>query len=534
MHLGASSTDRRQQARRLITSEHGQSPRNHFISVPVAISVTLVPNPSAFTQIMSNRLFPLFADLRERPVLVVGGGVVALRKIAALRSAGARVRVGAPELHDELKKLVASQQIDFLPGKFEVSWLDEVWLVVAATDDIEINRQIAASAEARRLFVNVVDDAELSSYQVPSVIERGPLQIAISSAGAAPMLARHIREKLEAQFDESYGSLTALLARHRERIREHLPILPQRRRWFEKLLQGPVLSLLRQQQTIKAEHALLSALSQQDAKNKQGSVALVGAGPGDAGLLTLRALRLLNEADVILHDRLVSKEVLALARRDAEFIEVGKESGHHYTTQDGIHDLLLEHASAGKRVVRLKGGDPFIFGRGGEECEILRAHNIPYEIVPGVTAALACAAYAGIPLTHRDHAQSLRFVTAHCQKSEDSLDWQQLAAEKQTLAVYMGVASLDRLQHKLIEHGRKADTPFALIENGSRAEQRVVSGTLQNLSQRALYYQIQSPALLIIGEVAAFAGSLHWFGAAPLGEIAEVGADKNFSLLAAA
>lgn len=466
---------------------------------------------------MSSRLFPLFADLRNRPVLVVGGGVVAVRKIAALRSAGALVRVGSPELVDELKLLASKNEIDYLPGKFEESWLSDVWLVVAATDDNEVNQSIAAAAEARRLFVNVVDDAELSSYQVPSVIERGPLQIAISSAGAAPMLARHIREKLEAQFDESYGSLTALLAQHRERIRQQLPVLPQRRRWFEKLLQGPVLSLLRQRQTIKAEHALLSALSQQDAQAKQGSVALVGAGPGDAGLLTLRALRLLNEADVILHDRLVSKHVLALARRDAEFIEVAKESGHHYTTQDGIHALLLEHAKAGKRIVRLKGGDPFIFGRGGEECEVLRENDIPYEIVPGVTAALACAAYAGIPLTHRDHAQSLRFVTAHCAKSEDSLDWQQLAAEKQTLAVYMGVASLERLQKKLIEHGRDPSTPIALIENGSRPEQRVIVGTLENLSQRAIQHQVKSPALLIIGEVAAFANSLHWFGDSPLG-----------------
>ena len=257
----------------------------------------------------------------------------------------------------------------------------------------------------------------------------------------------------------------------------------------------------------------------------------MGAGPGDAGLLTLRALRLLNEADVILHDRLVSKDVLALARRDAEFIEVAKESGNHYTTQDGIHELLLEHAKAGKRVVRLKGGDPFIFGRGGEECEVLRAHDIPFEVVPGVTAALACAAYAGVPLTHRDYAQSLRLVTAHCQKSEDTLDWQQLAAGKQTLAIYMGVASLERLQNKLIEHGRSSDTPFAIIENGSRPEQRVVTGTLAQLSSRATQHRVKSPALLIIGEVAAFANRLHWFGAAPLGETS---IEKKHSLLAAA
>lgn len=467
---------------------------------------------------MSENLFPLFANLHNRQVLVVGGGVVALRKVAALKAAGALVRVGAIELCNELLTQFEKAEIEFIPGRFQEHWLDDVWLVVAATDDLVVNRAVASAAEARRLFVNVVDDAELSSYQVPSIINRGQLQIAISSAGAAPMLARHIREKLEAQFDESYGYLTALLSNHRHSIRKQLPVLAQRRRWFETLLASPILSTLRQRQFIKAENDLLTALTQQSDNKPKGFVALVGAGPGDAGLLTLRALRLLNEADVILHDRLVSKEVLALARRDAEFIEVAKQAGNHHTTQDGIHALLLEHAKAGKRVVRLKGGDPFIFGRGGEECEILRAHHIPFEVVPGVTAALACAAYAGIPLTHRDYAQSLRFVTAHCQKSEDNLNWQQLATEKQTLAVYMGVTGLERLQNKLLEYGRAASTPFALIENGTRPEQRIITGSLANLSERATQHNVQSPALLIIGEVAAFAHSLHWFGEAPLSE----------------
>lgn len=467
---------------------------------------------------MNESLFPLFANLKNRLVLVVGGGTVAVRKVAALSAAGARVRVGAPEFADELLALQGQSNIELLTGHFQAQWLDDVWLVVAATDDMQVNQAVAKAAEARRLFVNVVDDAELSSYQVPSVIHRGSLQIAISSAGAAPMLARHIREKLEAQFDESYGYLTGILERHRQRIRRELPVLSQRRRWFETLLKGPILATLRQHQFIKAEQILFSALSQQDI-HTQGSVALVGAGPGDAGLLTLRALRLLNEADVILHDRLVSKEVLALARRDAQFIEVAKQAGNHHTTQDGIHALMLEHANAGKRVVRLKGGDPFIFGRGGEECEVLRANNIPFEVVPGVTAALACAAYAGIPLTHRDYAQSLRFVTAHCQKSEDTLDWQQLAAEKQTLAIYMGVSALTRLQSKLIEHGRQPSTPFALIENGTRPEQRIITGTLEQLSARAEAHHVQSPALLIIGEVAGLSHSLHWFGQAPLTDI---------------
>ena len=252
-----------------------------------------------------------------------------------------------------------------------------------------------------------------------------------------------------------------------------------------------------------------------------GRVTLVGGGPGDPGLLTLRGLRALNEADVILHDRLVSRDVLDLARRDAEFVEVGKEAGTHHTTQAQIHALLLEHARAGRRVVRLKGGDPFVFGRGGEELEFLRAHGIAYEVVPGVTAALACAAHAGIPLTHRGHAQSVRFVTAHCRESLDTLDWRALAAERQTLAVYMGVAGLERLRAQLLAHGRAPSTPFALVENGSRAQQRVVCGRLDRLPELAQRHAVRSPALLILGEVAALATQLHWFGAAPLGDVDE-------------
>jgi uroporphyrin-III C-methyltransferase/precorrin-2 dehydrogenase/sirohydrochlorin ferrochelatase len=275
--------------------------------------------------------------------------------------------------------------------------------------------------------------------------------------------------------------------------------------------------LLRQQQAAAAEATLIDTLEGTPGVNTSGSVALVGAGPGDPGLLTLRALRLLNQADVILHDRLVGKEILALARRDAEFIEVGKQAGNHHTTQHRIHELLLEHARAGRRVVRLKGGDPFVFGRGGEELEFLRGHDIAYEVVPGITAALACAAYAGVPLTHRDHAQSVRLLTAHCQSSTDSLDWRALAQEKQTLAIYMGVAELDRLRANLLEHGRSPNTRFALIENGSRPEQRVIVGSLDELPQLARRHAVVSPALLILGEVAALAEKLLWFGAEPVG-----------------
>jgi uroporphyrin-III C-methyltransferase/precorrin-2 dehydrogenase/sirohydrochlorin ferrochelatase len=291
-----------------------------------------------------------------------------------------------------------------------------------------------------------------------------------------------------------------------------------RRRFYEDLFAGPVATLLRQGRPKAALAAAEEALATTSAK-PSGSVVLVGAGPGDPGLLTLRAMRALNEADVILHDRLVSPQVLELARRDADRIEVGKQAGNHHTTQDGIHALLLEHARAGKRVVRLKGGDPFVFGRGGEELEFLRAHDVPYEVVPGITAAVACAAYAGVPLTHRDHAQSVRFVTAHCQSSLDTLDWVALAQERQTLAVYMGVGELDALRTRLLQQGRAASTPFALIENGSRAEQRVITGTLTHLAERAAAHAVRSPALLILGEVAALANSLAWFGQPPLGAV---------------
>jgi len=477
-----------------------------------------MPEPSS-----TARLFPLFADLRGRRVLVVGGGTVAVRKVEALHDTGAIVRVGAPALAPALAAQAVDGRIEHLAGVFDAAWLDGAWLVIAATDDAAVNRAVADAGEARGIWVNVVDDAALARVHLPARVERGPLQIAISSGGGAPMLARLVRERLETQFDESFGALAELLARHRQRIVARWPDLGARRRGFERLLSGPLQGLLRRRRHIEAERLLDSALKPEaDAGPRAtpghlGQVALVGAGPGDAGLLTLRALRLLNEADVILYDRLVSAEVLDLARRDAERIEVGKRAGHHTVPQDGINALLVAHASAGRRVVRLKGGDPFVFGRGGEELEALRAAGIAYEVVPGITAAAACAAYAGIPLTHRDHAQSVRLVTAHAKGADDTLDWPALAQERQTLAFYMGVSRLETVQAQLIAHGRAPDTPFVLVENGTRAEQRVVNGRLTDLSHLARHHAVQSPALLIVGEVAALAGALHWFGAAPLG-----------------
>ena len=461
-------------------------------------------------------LYPLFANLRGKRVLVVGGGHVAERKVAALRKTGADIQVGAPRISRQLALWVASGSIGHHRAEFADDWLQGAWLVVAATADRALNRRIAAAGERCRVFVNVVDDAELSSFHVPAVVDRSPLLIAISTAGAAPLLARLLRERIESLLDASLGPLAALAARYRQRIRARFPDLTRRRAFLETLFGGKVAAELRRNRPLAAERALEAALAEVTMPNPRGSVVLVGAGPGDAGLLTLHGLRALQQADVILHDRLVSTPILELARRDALFIEVGKQGGGAQTPQDRIHALMLEHANAGRRVVRLKGGDPFVFGRGGEELEFLRAHAIDFEVVPGITAAIGCAAYAGIPLTHREHAQSLRLLTAHCRESIDTLDWRMLAAPGQTLAVYMGVGELPRIQRNLIENGRAPETPIALIENGSRPDQRVVRATLGDLASSARQHRLQPPTLLIVGEVAALADQLNWFGPKPL------------------
>jgi uroporphyrin-III C-methyltransferase / precorrin-2 dehydrogenase / sirohydrochlorin ferrochelatase len=464
----------------------------------------------------SKSLFPAFLQLRGKAVLVIGGGAVAKRKIAALLDAGATISVVAHALDPEVADLANHQLINYLSTEFDESQIDGVWLVIAASSDDALNARVAAACDARQRWCNVVDRTELCSFQVPARIQRGDLQIAISSAGKAPMLARFVREKLEQEFDESYGQLTNVLADVREGVRDQLSV-GQRRAFFDAILQSDIAPLLRNseiaQARVKIERLLASYQNQNNSnKTNLGRVALVGAGPGDAGLLTLRALRMLNLADVILTDQLVSKDVLALARRDAEIEFVGKKGGAHCTPQAAIQARMLALAREGKFVVRLKGGDPFVFGRGGEELEFLRAHHIGYEVVPGITAALACAAYTGVPLTHRDHAQSVRLVTAHCQQSLDNLDWQALAAERQTLVFYMGVSNLISIQHQLIAHGRDAKTPVLIVENGSRADQRSLHTTLGQLTIDAITHHIKAPSLLIIGEVATLAPKLRWFG----------------------
>lgn len=469
------------------------------------------------------RLYPLFADLAGRRVLVVGGGSVAERKVRMLLDSQAQVELVAERLSPWLKAAALAQRLSHRALTFCAQQLDGVWLVIAATDDAALHRRIAEAATQRQLWVNVVDDAALSSFQVPAVIDRAPLLIAVSSGGSAPMLARWVRERVERLLEPSIGELAKLLERWRARIRARLPDLAQRRSFYSSLIDGEVAQQVNRGRTLDAETALAAQLSQLTLAPGSGEVILVGAGPGAAGLLTLDALRALQRADVILHDHLVSAEVLELARRDAERIDVGKQGGGRHTPQHTINDLLIAHARRGQVVVRLKGGDPFVFGRGGEELQALRAAGIAYSVVPGITAANACAAYAGIPLTHREHAQSLRLVTAHSAQSIDHLDWASMAAERQTLAIYMAGAVLQPLRDRLIAHGRSACTPVALIENGTRRNQRVITGTLAELPQLAAAYELGSPALLIVGDVAGLATQLAWFGAAPLQGLPEPG-----------
>ncbi|OWT60158.1 siroheme synthase CysG [Candidimonas nitroreducens] len=457
-------------------------------------------------------LFPLFTQLRGRRVLVVGGGIVAQRKAQSLAAAGADVLVGATAFTEELEKMAAHGAVQLQRGPFEPAWLDGAWLAIAATQDQAVNRAVAGAAEARRIFANVVDDAELSSFQVPSVVDRSPLVIAISSGGTAPVLARRVRERLETLLDHSLGPLATLAGKYRAAIRRQRPSLRSRREFYDWLLDGPVAAALRSRHAAQAEHELQRQLERHQPA-VPGKVILVGAGPGDPGLLTLKALRALNQADVILHDRLASEEVLALGRRDALRISVGKTPGEdHEATQRRIHETMLEHARTGACVVRLKGGDAFVFGRGGEELEFLRAHGVAYEVVPGITAALACAAYAGIPLTHRDHAHSVTLATAHASARGDAAAWHAPAGRGQTQAFYMGVSQLPGLRTRLLQQGRKADTPFALVENGTRSQQRVLCGKLDELVELAQAHAIQAPALLLVGEVAAMAPRLHWYG----------------------
>lgn len=455
---------------------------------------------------------PLFFDLGERDLLLVGGGDVALRKARLLARAGARITLVARRVHPELAELVEAHQGVVISGEYHPGLLDGKVLVLAATDDNLLNARIHQDAVARQVPVNVVDNPALCTFVFPAIVDRSPIVIGISSGGQSPVLARLLRTRLESWIPAGYGRLGRLVGRFRERVKARFGSVRERRLFWERVLQGPVAERVLAGQESAAETLLEQQLEQGSTEAQIGEVYLVGAGPGDPELLTFKALRLMQQADVVLYDRLVSPEVLELCRRDADLVYVGKQRDNHSLSQEGINQLLIDHARAGKRVVRLKGGDPFIFGRGGEELASLKREGIPFQVVPGITAASACSTYAGIPLTHRDYAQSVKFVTGQLKNRTSELNFAELVHPNQTIVFYMGLHTLERLCAGLMQHGKPGDTPVAIVSKGTARDQRVLTGTLKTIVAQQAEAQLPAPSLVIVGEVVALQSQLSWFG----------------------
>lgn len=455
--------------------------------------------------------FPIFMKLRERRCVVIGGGEVALRKVGMLLKAGARVTVVAPQLCAELSGWHTGQKIEYLQGLFDPVDMEGAALVIAATNDADINRQVSVAAQSRNIPVNVVDAPELCTFIVPSVVDRSPLVIAISSGGAAPVLARMLRAKLETMIPAAYCRLAVLAAEFREQVKARFGSMQERRIFWEDVFQGVIAEQVLSGQESAARQAMHEALSGAADLPHRGEVYLVGAGPGDPDLLTFRALRLMQQCDVVVYDKLVSTGVMELVRRDAEHIYVGKQRADHTMPQEDINRLLAELARQGKRVLRLKGGDPFIFGRGGEEIETLMAEGVPFQVVPGITAANGVSCYAGIPLTHRDYAQSVLFATGHLRDGSVDLDWPALVRPRQTLVIYMGLVGLPEICRQLVAHGMASDTPAAVVQQGTTATQRVVVGTLATLAELVAAAGLRAPSLTIVGGVVALREKLAWF-----------------------
>ena len=462
--------------------------------------------------------FPIFLNIKKQPCLVVGGGEVATRKVGMLLQAHAQVAVVAPELCASLRELADKGQIRFHQARFIPEFLDEAILVIAATNDRAVNAEVSAAAHKLRIPVNVVDSPDLCSFIMPSVIDRSPIVVAISSGGASPVLARTLRARLETLIPSAYGRLGQLAGAFREQVKNHFSRPADRRLFWEKILQGPVAEMVFAGQDDAAKKALEQALQADSGESGEskcspprGEVYLVGGGPGNPDLLTFRALRLMQQADVVVYDHLVAPAILELARRDAERIYVGKERNNHTMRQENINELLVTLAKEGKRVLRLKGGDPFIFGRGGEEIETLAANGVPFQVVPGITAASGVSAYAGIPLTHRDYAQSCAFVTGHLKDGSVNLDLSGIAKTNQTIVIYMGLLGLPQLCQELVKHGLPLSTPAAIVQQGTTIKQKVVTGTLETLPALAVEAHLKPPTLIIVGEVVKLHDKLAWF-----------------------
>ena len=454
---------------------------------------------------------PVFFKLEGRPCLVVGGGVVAARRVNLLLKAGGQVTVVAPELCAELAELVASGDIGHHPRRFEVDDLEGMCVVIGATDSTEVNAEVSKLAQTRSIPVNVVDNPDLCSFIVPSILDRSPVLVAVSTGGASPVLARQLRTRLETLIPSAYGRLAAMIEEYREPAKQRFGDADARRRFWEEVLEGPISELVFAGREAEARRRIEQALAKGSAKEGVGEVYLVGAGPGDPDLLTFRAVRLMQQADVLVYDRLVSAPILDLARRDAERFYVGKEKDNHAVPQEGINQLLVDLARQGKRVLRLKGGDPFIFGRGGEELQTLAASGVAFEVVPGVTAASGVSSYAGIPLTHRDYAQCCLFVTGHLKDGTADLDWPSLVRLNQTVVIYMGLGGLPEICRQMVAHGASSDLPIAVVQDGSMPTQKVVTGTLANMAERVAQAGLKSPCLTIVGEVVKLHQELSWY-----------------------
>jgi len=462
-------------------------------------------------------LYPAFLSLSGRRTLIIGAGPDAVRRARGLAESGALVTLVDPDAPAQLPGIKTTLRRGFSPTD-----LDGCWLVVCANSDHDQNRKIARLCEERQIYCNVVNNRQLCSFIVPAIVDRSPLLIAVTTGGVAPVLARMVKTKLESIIPTAYSRLATFIGRYQSSIRQKIPDKAQRALFWQQLINGPVAELAFHYDEKRLEPALqhlVNSIDDEAALTTPGFVSLVGAGPGDPDLLTFRALRLIQSTDVLVYDRLVSPSILKLCRHDAELIYAGKAKSNHTLAQKSINQLLVELAGAGKNVVRLKGGDPFIFGRGGEEIETLVKHNIRFQVVPGITAASGCAAFSGIPLTHRDHAQSCVFVTGHLQNGEINLNWQGLQDPAQTIVVYMGLTGLGGICKSLIQHGRSPATPAALIEQGTTPKQRVHTSTLANLPELIRNSDVHAPTLLIIGSVVSLRDKLQWFEATTGGKL---------------
>ena len=457
---------------------------------------------------------PIFLAMRGKWAAVIGGGVAAARRAELLLRAGAHVTVFAPAFSDEFAPLAeqfAFERISRWPHKS--AELEGVAVCVVATDDRDQDERAHQIAKEAKALVNVATRPDLCDFILPSVVDRSPLVVAVSTGGASPILGRMLRARLEATIPAAYGKLADFVRTSRAKVNTAIADMAARRRFWERTLDGPIGEMVLAGDGFRAQAALAAEIDALAAGREfapQGEVYLVGAGPGDPDLLTFRALRLMQKADVVLYDRLVDPAIVGLVRREAERIYVGKRPKDHPTPQEEIGDLLIRLAGEGKRVLRLKGGDPFMFGRGGEEIERLAERRIPFQVCPGVTAAIGCSAYSGIPLTHRDHAQACVFVTAHSKHGPIDLDWNNVIRPNQTVAVYMGLNHIEELTAAFVAHGAAPDLPAAIVDNGTRPNQRVVVGTLADLAAKARAAQLRGPTIVIVGTVVTLREKLDW------------------------